>query len=132
MRDSLQQYGAMFLPRNINDNKMIIVSDGDVVLNGMAKGNQPIPMGMNQYTYGSQREFPFANKEFFQNCLDYLINENNLSEAKAKDYVARLLDTKKVNNEKNAWQIINIGVPVIAVILFAIIFQWYRRRKYTV
>lgn len=132
MSDSLQQYGAMFLSRNINDNKMIIVSDGDIVLNAVVKGNQPIPMGINQFTYGTQREFPFANKDFFQNCLDYLINENDLSEAKAKDYVARLLDTKKVNAEKSRWQIINIGVPVLAVILFAIIFQWYRRKKYVV
>lgn len=132
MKDSLQQYGAMFLPGNISDNKIIIISDGDIVLNAVVKGNQPIAMGMNQYTYGSQREFPFANKDFFQNCLDYLINENNLGEAKAKEYVARLLDTKKVNEEMNQWQAINIGLPVIIVILFAVIFQYYRRRKYAV
>ena len=51
-------------------------------------------MGMNKYTIGTQREFPFANKAFLQNCLDYLINENGLSEAKAKDYTAKLLDNK--------------------------------------
>lgn len=130
MSDSLEQSGAAFLSGNINENKMIIVSDGDIVLNAVVKGNQPIPMGMNQFTYGTQREFPFANRDFFQNCLDYLINENDLSEAKSKDFVARLLDTKKVNTEKTFWQVINIAAPVIAVILFAFIFQWYRRRKY--
>jgi gliding-associated putative ABC transporter substrate-binding component GldG len=130
MNDSLEKYGAQFLPQCINDNKMIVVADGDIVLNSVIKGNQPIPMGMNPYTYGSQREFPFANKEFLQNCLDYLINENGLSEAKAKDYTVRLLDTKKVNNEKSFWQLINIAVPVLAVVLFGIVFQWQRRRKY--
>lgn len=132
MRDSLEQYGAVFLPRNINDNKIIIVSDGDIVLNAIVKGNQPIAMGANPYTFGSQREFPFANKNFFQNCLEYLINANELGEAKSKDYVARLLDTKKVNEQGNKWQVLNIGLPVITVILFAIIFQFYRRRKYSV
>jgi len=131
MRDSIAAYGGSFLPQSITNNKMIIVADGDIVLNSVVKGNQPIPMGMNPYTYGTQREFPFANKDFVQNCLDYLINENDLSEAKGKDYVVRLLDTKKVKEEKSFWQIINIAIPVLLVILFAIIFQWLRKRKYS-
>lgn len=131
MRDSIAAYGGSFLPQSLTDNKMIIVADGDIVLNSVVKGNQPIPMGMNPYTFGTQREFPFANKDFLQNCIDYLINENNLSEAKGKDYVVRLLDTKKVKEEKTFWQVINIAIPVLLVILFAIIFQWLRKRKYS-
>ena len=130
MNDSLQQNGTDYLPKNIADNKMIVVGDGDIILNSVVKGN-PIPMGMNVYTYNTQAQVPFANKDFLQNCLDYLINENGLSEAKAKDYVVRLLDNKKTAEQKTFWQVINIAVPVIAVLLFAIIFQWLRKRKYT-
>jgi len=131
MRDSIEAYGGSFLPQCLADNKIIVVSDGDIVLNSVIKGGQPIPMGMNPYTYGTQRAFPFANKDFVQNCLEYLINENGLSEAKAKDYVVRLLDTKKVNEQKTMWQVINIAVPVLLVILFALVFQWIRRKKYS-
>ena len=129
--DSLQQYGTMFIPDNIKDNKMIVVADGDMVLNDIIKGNEPIPMGMNPYAYGTERAFPFANKDFLENSLDYLINENGLSEAKAKDYVLRLLDTKKLEKQKTMWQIINIAIPVLMIIIFAIIFQWRRKIKYT-
>ncbi len=66
-----------------------------------------------------------------QNCLDYLINPSGLSEAKAKDYTLRLLDTKKIEAEKTTWQLINIAVPVVLVFLFAIVYQWRRKRKYT-
>jgi gliding-associated putative ABC transporter substrate-binding component GldG len=132
MNDSLQHYGATFLPQCIADNKIIVVADGDIVLNSIVKGNQPIPMGMNPYTYGSQQEFTFANKDFLQNCLDYLINSSNLSEAKAKDYTLRLLDKKKVETEKFTWQLINIVVPVILVLLFAFVFQFIRKRKYMI
>lgn len=132
MNDSLQKYGAVFLPECIADNKIIVVADGDIVLNSVIKGNQPIPMGMNPYTYGSQREFPFANKDFLQNCLDYLINASGLSEAKAKDYTLRLLDKKKVESQKATWQIINIAIPVFLVFLFAVLYQFIRKRKYTV
>lgn len=131
MRDSIEAYGGSFLPQCLADNKIIVVSDGDIVLNSVVKGGQPIPMGMNPYTYGTQRAFPFANKDFLQNCMEYLINENGLSEAKAKDYVVRLLDTKKVNEQKTMWQVINIAVPVLLVILFALVFQWIRRKKYS-
>ena len=132
MNDSLQNTGAVFVPQNITDNKMIVVADGDIILNSVVKGNQAIPMGLNPFTFGSQREFAFANKDFLQNCLDYLINTSNLSEAKAKDYTLRLLDKKKVDEQKTNWQIINILVPVILIILFALVYQFIRRRKYTV
>jgi gliding-associated putative ABC transporter substrate-binding component GldG len=132
MNDSLKNAGAVFLPQCITDNKMIVVADGDIVLNSVVKGNQAIPMGMNPFTYGSQREFAFANKDFLQNCLDYLVNTSNLSEAKAKDFTLRLLDKKKTESQKSTWQIINILAPVMLVLLFAFVFQFIRRRKYTV
>jgi ABC-2 type transport system permease protein len=129
--DSLSKYGAIFLPQCIYENKIIVVADGDIPLNSVQK-NEPIPMGMNPFTYGTQYQYQFANKDFVQNCLDYLINSSGLSEAKAKDYTLRLLDKKKVEAEKTTWQLINILVPVILVLLFALVFQFIRRRKYTV
>lgn len=131
MRDSLQKYGGTFMPQCVTDNKIIVVADGDIVLNSVIKGNQPIPMGMNPYTFGSQREFAFANRDFLQNCLDYLVNPSGLSEAKAKDYTLRLLDKKKTDAGKMNWQLINIAVPVLLVILFAVLYQFLRKRKYT-
>ena len=132
--DAGQPAGSMvlyFSGENSSPNKMIIVADGDIVLNSVIKGNQPIPMGMNPYTYGTQREFPFANKDFLQNCLEYLVNQDDLGEAKSKDYVVRLLDSRKTADEKTTWQVINILVPVILVLIFAFIYQWIRKRRYT-
>ena len=130
MSDSLQLYGFPFQPQSFTDGKIIIVADGDMVLNTSDKDG-PLPMGINRYTAGTQYEYQFANKTFLQNCLDYLINPSGLAEAKAKDYTLRLLDTKKVAAEKTFWQLINIALPVLLVFLFAIIYQWSRKRKYT-
>src|SRR5258706_5964418 len=93
MMDSLQAYGTPFQSACINTNKMILVSDGDIALNGVSQSN-PLPMGVNPYTVETQYQYQFANKDFVQNCLSYLINNSGLSEAKAKDYTLRLLDTK--------------------------------------
>ena len=128
--DSLEHYGAPFLTQCINDNKMIVVADGDIVLNGVKEGS-PLPMGVNSYTVGTQYEYQFANKQFVENCIEYLINTANLSEARAKDYTLRLLDAKKVEEQKTKWQIINLALPVVLIILFGIFYQWWRRKKYS-
>ena len=129
--DSLEQYGVSFMQECITDNKIIVVADGDMVLNSISK-NEPLPMGVNPLTVGSQYQYQFANATFLQNCLDYLLNPSNLSEAKAKDYTLRLLDSKKVTANKTMWQLITIALPIALVILFAFIFQWLHKRKYTI
>lgn len=129
MNDSLEKYGKSFLPQDIAGNKMIVVSDGDMVLNSVMQ-QEPLPMGMNPFTYGSQYAFNFANRDFLTNCLDYLINQSGLAEAKAKDYSLMLLDTKKLEESRLNWQLLNIAAPVMLVLIFAVIFQWLRKRKY--
>jgi ABC-2 type transport system permease protein len=130
MRDSLTSYGGAFISQCVDDNKMVIVSDGDIVLNSLKDGN-PIPMGSNPFFYGTDKEFPVSNRDFLQNCLEYLINQSGLSEAKAKDYTLRLLDPVKLEEERTEWQIGNILGPILLVLLFGSIYQWWRKRKYT-
>lgn len=129
--DSLHKYGEEFVPEETEDNKLIVVADGDMILNDFSK-NQPLPMGVNPFTVGSQYEYRFANREFLQNCMEYLLDQSGLAEAKSKDYTLQLLDSKKVRAEETKWQIINIVAPILVVILFAVIFQFIRRKKYQV
>jgi ABC-2 type transport system permease protein len=129
MIDSMASYGGNFLQQCISDNKIIVVADGDMVLNAMVK-QQPIPMGMNPFTLGSQFEYEFANRSFLQNCISYLINQNGLAEVKAKDYSISLLDKKKVDAQRTFWQAINIAVPLLLLLLFGLGYQWWRRRRY--
>ena len=127
--DSLAFYGTPFVTKNVNDNKMIIVADGDIVLNGTSKG-ELLPMGVNSYTIGTRYEYQFSNKEFVENCISYLINNVGLSEAKSKDFTLRLLDPKKTDQQRFLWQMINLVLPVLLIILFGIVYQSWRKRKY--
>jgi len=130
LKYSIEMGGGLFVPAASKPSKIILIADGDFVLNGVTN-NQPIPMGMNQFAYGTQKEFPFANRDFLQNSMDYLIDRSGLMEAKGKDYTLRLLDPAKVEEQKLTWQIINIVAPILLVGLFAIIYQWRGKRKYT-
>lgn len=130
MKDSLQKAGKTFQRQGQSEAKVIVVGDGDIVLNAAIR-SEPIPMGSNPYTYGTQREFPFANRAFIENILAYMVNTDGLSEAKGKDYQVRLLDQKRKEEEKTKWQVINIALPIVIIILFAILFNWLRKRKYS-
>jgi hypothetical protein len=87
-------------------------------------------MGMNLFTMGSQYEYQFANRDFLLNCLEYLTNKSTIIETRNKEIVLRLLDTKKVEAEKVKWQIINIALPILLIILFGIIYQRVRRYRF--
>jgi len=124
--DTLKHYNIPFVKESAVPGKIIVVSDADIVINQISEAIGPLPMGTNKYT-----KVGYANKDFFLTCVEYLANKNNILEAKGKDYTLRLLDFKKVEEERLWWQIVNIVAPIALVFLFALIYQWWRKRKYT-
>ncbi len=125
--DTLQQMGAKFNAACIKENKLIVVSDGDIVFNSLANGSEPIPMGHNQYTLGTRLDFPYANRDFVKNCLDYLMDGSGIINLKNKDFAIRLLDATRKKNERLYWQVLNLLMPVLLIILSGFILQWRRR-----
>lgn len=127
-RDSLQVIGG-FKDQSDAASKLIVVADGDIVLNDVTS-NGPLPMGMNLYTVGSQYEYQFANKDFLLNCLEYLTSKSSIIQTRNKEIVLRLLDTQKVEAQRTRWQLITIALPVALVILFGFIYQQVRRYRF--
>jgi gliding-associated putative ABC transporter substrate-binding component GldG len=128
LQDSLSQFSNKpFLPAANKAGKQIVVSDGDIVTNVVTKTEGALPMGMQQY-----ENYQFANKEFLMNAVDYLVNPNGVLEARNKDLTLRLLDKQKVATQKTTWQIINIVVPLLLIILFGWVYQLRRKRMFTV
>jgi len=124
--DSLNSYGVPFINKAEQDGKMIVVADGDIATNEISQQQGPLPMGHNFYTGHT-----FANKDFFLNSIEYLVNPSDILETRAKDYTLRLLDPIKVKEGKTLWQFINIATPILLVILFGFIYQQIRKRKYS-
>ncbi|MBA2330390.1 MAG: hypothetical protein H0V91_12320 [Flavisolibacter sp.] len=129
--DSLNAAGFPFKDVS-EDNKIIIVADGDIVLNDVSTQYGPLPLGMNLFTAGTQYEYQFANRQFLINCLEYLLSNPDIIQTRNKEIVLRLLDSKKVNEQKTTWQLINIALPILIVIIFGFIYQYLRKRKYAV
>lgn len=129
--DSLASQGMPFVDANQEDTKMIIIADGDMLLNEFSpRQGQILPMGVNQFTIGTNYEYQFANRDFVLNSLEYLLGDRNIIETRNKDFVLRVLDPKKVEDQRIQWQFINIGIPIILVLLFGFIYQQVRKRKF--
>ncbi len=135
--DSLASVNQPFQPSSA-ESKMIVVADGDILLNDVLPDSGPIPMGWNKYTYTEYLKesqyakafLPVANRDFLLNCVEYLVNNPEISQTRNKDIVLRLLDGTKVNEQKSTWQFVNIALPILLVIFFGWIYQQIRKRKY--
>lgn len=110
----------------IDFNRMIVVSDGDVIRNQRKKSTGEVfPLGYNRFT--NQQ---FGNKRFVLNCMDYLCDDSGIIEVRAKEITLRLLNKSKIKRERTYWQLVNTVIPVILVLIFGIINRYIRQRKY--
>lgn len=108
------------------ENKMIVISDGDVIKNQLDKNFQPLELGFDKWTNNL-----YSNKEFLMNCVNYLLDDNGLINIRSKEVDLPILDTQKVTEEYTFSQIITIGVPIIILIMFGFVFTFLRKRKYS-
>jgi len=115
----VKEYGSI--------SKMIVISDGDIIKNQLHKSrHEPLPLGYDQYT-----DQTFGNKEFILNCISYLADGSDLISLRSREVKLRLLDKAKVNEDATYWKVLNTIFPLILIILFGIVYSFYRKNKYT-
>lgn len=112
-----------FKPKS-TENRMIVISDGDVGRNKIIKGN-PLPLGYDLLT--NQQ---FGNEQFLRNALDYLLDDANLMELRNRNIEARLLDRQRIDNEKTNWQWFNLLLPLAIIGVLGALFFLLRKRKF--
>ncbi|WP_250432506.1 gliding motility-associated ABC transporter substrate-binding protein GldG [Hanstruepera flava] len=124
-------YNNRIKPLNYNNDKtispptkMLVIADGDVIKNDLGK-NGPQELGFDRWTGQT-----YGNKEFLVNAVNYLLDENGLINIRTKEVAVAFLDVQKTSNEKTKWQILNILAPLAVLVVFGLIFNFMRRKKY--
>jgi ABC-2 type transport system permease protein len=120
----LEAQQITFKPKS-NLNKMIVIADGDIASNDLEANGVPLALGYDKYT----RQL-YANKDFLLNSIEYLIDNNNLIDARNREVKMRLLDKAKVLEQKTKWQIIIFTAPLLLIAIFGIFYSQRRKRKY--
>lgn len=127
MNQGLKQIDAEFKERSPKTSQ-IFVADGGLIKNLYdASSNRISSIGFNKW---EQKEYP-GNKEFIINAIEYLLDDYGLIESRSKSVKLRLLDQVELQNNKAKWQMINILGPLLLVLLFGLLFNFWRRRKYS-
>ena len=104
---------------------MIVVADGDICKNDFING-QLLPLGYDKYT----RQM-YGNKEFLVNCVNYLCGDVDLIPLRSREVIMRKLDTAKIERERTFWQVINVVVPVVIILVLGLFLTIFRKKKYS-
>ncbi len=108
------------------DNKMLVIADGDIIKNQLRNG-RPLALGYDKWTNNH-----YGNKEFLINSLNYLLDDSGLINIRNKTVNIPMLDVKKIEEQKTKWQLVNIGIPVVLILIFGLAFSYIRKKKYGV
>ncbi len=125
LSNTLKQINAEYKLES-SPTKMIVFSDGDLPANAISSRGEPAPLGFNMY---EQVTYP-GNKNLVMNSIEYLIDENNILNARNKEIRLRMLDDSKIEKNKTFWQWFNLILPVVFSFLIYFIADFYRKRKY--
>jgi ABC-2 type transport system permease protein len=107
-----------------SNTKMIVISDADIIANHVSRKGAIYPLGYDRITQQT-----YGNKNFILNCVDYLCDNTNVLELRAKEFRLRMLDrAKTVDSISYRW--LNLLIPPFLIIIFGLIFSFIRRKKY--
>ena len=105
----------------------IVVADGDIIRNQIdIRTRKPLPLGFDQYTQNT-----YANKEFIENAISYLVDGEGLIDIRSRELKVRLLDMTKINQERTKWQVINTLIPIVLIIGLGFVMAFIRKKKYS-
>ena len=114
---------------------MIVIADGDIIRNQFAqldfakKNNKrvgsPLPLGYDQYTNNT-----YGNKQFIENAISYLVDGEGLINIHTRELKIRLLDMNKVNSKQTTWQVVNVVLPSVVIVLFGFVMAFIKKKKY--
>ena len=114
---------------NSKPTKMIIVADGDVIRNdvqGYGQNMNVLPLGYDRYM--NQQ---FGNSDFILNAVNYLTDDDGWMELRSREIKLRLLNRPAVIGQRTFWQILNVLFPLFILAIFAGLFLFIRKKRYT-
>lgn len=110
--------------------RMIVVGDGDIIRNKVMPvqgGLAPFPLGFDRYA----NRVIYDNKDFLMNAVNYLLDDPELISVRSRTIELRKLDAALVLEKRGLIQLINVAVPIAAVVLLGIAVVYIRKRKYS-
>ncbi|MGG5578239.1 gliding motility-associated ABC transporter substrate-binding protein GldG [Myroides sp. C15-4] len=106
-------------------NKMIVISDGDIIKNQLDQNYQPMELGYDKWTNKL-----YGNKEFLFNAVNYLLDDSGLINLRTKEVKIPVLDKMRVFERYSTIQFIVLGIPILVVLLLGFLFSFFKRKTF--
>ena len=124
--EALLREGGLDFRATSVQTSMIVVADGDVLANSYnARRNEFGELGVNEYS-----QIRYANRTFMMNAVEYLLDPRGVIGSRSKEVKLRLLDQNRAVAEAGYWRTLNLALPLLALALFGLLFNYLRRRRY--
>lgn len=124
MRSYFQDFYGSFQTSGPPTGIQLVAGDGDLVLNAYTP-RETFPMG-----YSRSQERSFANRAFLENSLQYMTGNAPIVALRNKDVTVRLLNKARIEEQRLYWQLANIGMPLLLLLLGGLAVGAWRRRAY--
>ena len=85
------------------------------------------PLGYDRYTQQT-----FGNREFIMNVINYMTDDTGLMALRSREFKLRLLN-KEITGQRSRllkWELINVLVPLLLVLISGVVIQVIRKRRY--
>lgn len=127
-------YKNRFLPEGFDkadfketgNGKVVVFGDGDVFQSQRNLGDgSPLILGEDPFS-----QMTFANKLLLRNMVKYLVDPEGIIASRTRTFQIRPLNKVKVAQQRTFWQIVNVVVPVLILLLIGTSVWWIRKQNY--
>jgi ABC-2 type transport system permease protein len=132
-----------YVEQSTKEGKLLVVGNGRFIRNSYDSMTNAIgktfyrPSGFNELRYDltmakleGAPPILYGNEEFFQNAVDYMMDDNSVIDLRSRQIDIRPLDQDKVRTESGFYRMLNVGVPVLVVIFLGLLLFYLRKRRY--
>jgi len=132
-----------FLEKSSKEGKVLVVGNGRFIQNYY--DSMPNALGMMQYRptafnnlrldetmarFEGAPPIIYGNQEFFQNIVDYMMDDNSVLDLRSRQIDIHPIDQEKVKTEAGFYKLMNMVIPSLSVLILAFILFYLRKRRY--
>jgi ABC-2 type transport system permease protein len=131
-----------FKEKSTAEGKILVIGNGRFLENaydsmpnreGTATMYRPKQLNDLQYSEEMLRlkmQHFFGNQEFFQNLTDYMMGENSVLDIRSRQIDIHEIDKQKVQEDGSFYKLMNVGLPIVLIVLLGFVINFMRKRKY--
>ncbi|MCH2231953.1 MAG: Gldg family protein [Crocinitomicaceae bacterium] len=131
------------LEASSKEGKVLLIGNGrfianqyDSMPNKLGTAYQYRPKQLNDLQFSQEMinmNIPhfFGNQDFFQNLTDYMMGDNSVLDIRSRQIDIHQIDSEEIKSNASFYKILNIGLPIGMILLFAFVLNIIRKRKYS-